>query len=56
MFFCAAPHIPDNHELVDDPIELVDAELIDDLDKGGGCRGDRATSEGGPGLSSLFLT
>ena len=31
-------------------------ELVDDLDAGGGCRGDRATGERGPGLHSLLFT
>ena len=35
--------------------ELLD-ELVDDLDAGGGCRRNRATGEGGPGLHSLLFT
>ena len=49
-----------DHELVDEHGQLVDTglldELVDDLDAGGGCRGDRATGEGGPGLHSLLFT
>ena len=36
-------------------LKLLD-ELVDNLEAGGGCRGDRAIGEGGPGAHSLVFT
>ena len=49
-----------DHELVDEHGQLVDTglldELVDDLEAGGGRRGDRAAGEGRPGRHSVLIT